>query len=134
MHRLRFQRGFVLVTAIFLLVVLAALGAFMVSFSNTQHLTATQSIQGSRAYWAGRAGLAWAVSSIAATVPNPVCPTSPTTFTVNGFALSITCSSTAYSEGAATKTMFSITSISTTGGSVGSLGYIERSLSATVEF
>lgn len=130
----RSQKGFVLVSAIFLLVILAALGAFMVSLSNTQQLTSAQDVQGSRAYWAARAGLAWAVSKVSATMPTPVCPAATSTFNVDGFALSVTCSSTAYNEGGATKKMFSITSVSTTGGNVGSLGYIERSLSATVEF
>jgi MSHA biogenesis protein MshP len=130
----RTQKGFVLVSAIFLLVILAALGAFMVSLSNTQQLTSAQDVQGSRSYWAARAGLAWAVSKVSATMPTPVCPAATSTFNVDDFALSVTCSSTAYNEGGTTKTMFSITSVSTTGGSVGSLGYIERSLSATVEF
>ena len=51
------QGGFAIVSAIFLLVVLAALGAFMLTFSTVQHATSAQDIQGSRAYWAARAGL-----------------------------------------------------------------------------
>jgi MSHA biogenesis protein MshP len=123
------QRGFVLVAAIFLLVVLAALGAFMVSFSNTQHLTSAQDVQGSRAYWAARAGVEWAVSRINT---SSGCTNPPTS--INGFTLAIACPSQAYAEGGSTKTVFAITSVASTGGGVGSLGYIERSLSATVEF
>ena len=53
------QHGFAVIAAIFLVVVLAALGGFMVTFSNTQQLTSAQDLQGSRAYWAARAGLGW---------------------------------------------------------------------------
>ena len=50
------QHGFAAIAAIFLVLVLAAFGAFMVSFSNTQHLNTARDVQGSRAYWAARAG------------------------------------------------------------------------------
>lgn len=122
------QRGFVLVSAVFLLVVLAALGAFMLTFSNTQHLTSAQDVQGSRAYWAARAGVEWAVSSILTTAG---CVGSPTL--IDDFTLSITCSSQSYDEGGINKTVFSITSIASAGGGVGSLGRVERSISASVE-
>lgn len=49
------MRGFVMPAAIFLLVILAALGAYLVSFSNTQQITSAQDVQGVRAYWAARA-------------------------------------------------------------------------------
>jgi len=47
-------RGFAVASAIFILVVLAALSAFMVSLSTTQHATSAMDVQGSRAYWAAR--------------------------------------------------------------------------------
>lgn len=125
----RAQRGFSLVAAIFLLVVLAALGAFMVTFSNTQHLTSAQDVQGSRAYWAARAGVEWAVSKIKT---SSGCAGPPAS--IDGFTLSVTCNSQAYDEGGATRTVFRITSVASSGGGVGSLGRIERSVSATVEF
>jgi MSHA biogenesis protein MshP len=121
------QRGFAIVSAIFLIVTLAALGAFMVTFSNTQHLTSAQDVQGSRAYWAARAGLEWGVGSIVAT-----CPTSPTTFTVNTFSVVVTCAQQSYTEASATINIFKLTSVASTG-TVGSLGFIERSVSASIE-
>jgi MSHA biogenesis protein MshP len=131
-YRQHNQSGFSMVAAIFLLVVLAALGAFMVTFSNTQHLTSAQDIQGSRAYWAARAGTAWAIGRISATPTT--CPLSPTTFNVDGFALVVTCVLTPYDEGSMVKRVFNITSTATAGGAVGSIGRVERSLSATVEY
>ncbi len=126
------QRGFAIVAAIFLLVVLAALGAFMLTFSNTQHLTSAQDVQGSRAYWAARAGTSWAISSI--TAAPTVCPVSPTTFIVDGFTVSVTCDLKLYDEGGVSKRIFSAISTSTSGGAVGNISRTERSLSATLEF
>jgi len=54
------QSGFLLVTAIFLLVILAALGAFILTISGTQQTSSALDVQGSRAYQAARAGIDWA--------------------------------------------------------------------------
>jgi MSHA biogenesis protein MshP len=121
------QRGFAMVAAIFLMVILAALGAFMLTFSSTQHVTSAQDIQGSRAYWAARAGLEWAISSVKAT---SACAGPPAS--LEGFTLAISCPSQGYDEGGAPKTFFTITSLAKSGTSVGSPGYIERSVSVTV--
>jgi MSHA biogenesis protein MshP len=59
------QRGFSLVSAIFLLVVLAGLGAAMVSFSTTQNQGLAMDAMGSRAYQAASAGIEWAAYNIA---------------------------------------------------------------------
>lgn len=58
---LRRARGFSLVTAIFLLVVLSALGAFMVIFTGLQQNTIQTDVLGVRAYYAARAGINWAM-------------------------------------------------------------------------
>lgn len=123
----KMQRGFAIIAAIFLLVVLAALGAFMVTFSNTQHLTSAQDVQGSRAYWAARAGLEWGIAGTTAT-----CPASPTTLSVNSFSVVVTCALQTYSESDATIRIFKLSSVASTG-SIGSLGFIERSVSASIE-
>lgn len=59
--RLRRMRGFSLVTAIFLLVVLAALAAVMVNISTFQQTESVLDVQGARAEQAARAGLEWGV-------------------------------------------------------------------------
>lgn len=53
------SRGFSIVTAIFLLVILAALGAFILSVSSTQHLSFAKDVDGSRAVQAARLGAEW---------------------------------------------------------------------------
>lgn len=61
------QQGFSLVSAIFLLVVLAGLGAAMVSFSTTQNQAQALDVMGSRAYQAASAGVEWAAYNIMTT-------------------------------------------------------------------
>lgn len=125
------QRGFAAIAAIFLLVVLAALGAFMLTFSNTQQLTSAQDLQGSRAYWAARAGLAWAVSS--AIAAPAACPVAPVPFDIEGFAVTIACARETFNEGGATVVIFRIEATATQGGAVGSVNRVERSVSASLE-
>jgi MSHA biogenesis protein MshP len=133
-HLKRPHQGFAAIAAVFLLVVLAALGAFMLTFSNTQQLTSAQDVQGSRAYWAARAGLAWGVGSVA--VSSAACPVPPAPFTVDGFKLTVTCVRSTYSENGNTVVVFTFSStaqLGVTPPSPGSAGYIERSVSVSVE-
>jgi MSHA biogenesis protein MshP len=53
------QRGFSLFSAIFLLVMLSALGAAIVKVTSSSQITAALDIQGERAYQAARAGIEW---------------------------------------------------------------------------
>jgi MSHA biogenesis protein MshP len=61
LRRVRRSAGVGLVTAIFLLVVLAGLGVALVSVFNTQQQGAALDEQGARAYEAARAGVEWAL-------------------------------------------------------------------------
>ena len=54
----------VLPSAIFLLVILAGLAAFLVHISTTQSITSAQDIQGARAYHAARAGVDWGLYQV----------------------------------------------------------------------
>lgn len=123
------QHGFAAIAAIFLVLLLAALGGFMLTFSNTQQLTAAQDVQGSRAYWAARAGLAWAVAKIVA--PPSACPNGPPT-AVDGFSVSVTCTPTTYVDGADTVVIYRLESRASLG-TAGSPNYVERSVSAALE-
>lgn len=125
-------RGFALASAIFLLVILALLGAFMVSFSTTQHTTAAQDIQGSRAYRAARAGVEWMAASLSATPT--ACPASPPTLTVEGFSVTLSCVANSYDEAGTTRYVFWVTATATTGGTPGGLAYTERVVNALMEF
>jgi MSHA biogenesis protein MshP len=58
------ERGFALIAAIFLLVIIAAMGAFAVSLSANAHATAAVAVMGARAYEAARAGVEWAAYQV----------------------------------------------------------------------
>lgn len=124
------QQGFAAVAAVFLVVALAALGAFMVSFSNTQQLTSAQDVQGSRAYWAARAGLGWGLASL--TSNKVACPVPPAPFVLEGFTLVVTCARTVYSDaGVNNVVIYRLVSRASQGAGPGT---VERSVSASAEF
>ena len=52
-------RGFALPSALFLLVILAMLGAFMLAVSGMQHAAQAVDVSSSRAYQGARAGIEW---------------------------------------------------------------------------
>jgi MSHA biogenesis protein MshP len=56
---LRRARGFALILAVFLIVSLAAIGAYLLTVANVQVETGVMDEQGARAYQAARAGLEW---------------------------------------------------------------------------
>jgi MSHA biogenesis protein MshP len=80
--------GFSLVSAIFLLVILAGLGAAIVYISGVQQTSSTLDIQGARAYQAARAGVEWGLFQ---QIKNASCVDTPgTSFTMPaGTSLSI---------------------------------------------
>ena len=125
------QQGFAAVAAVFLVVALAALGAFMVSFSNTQQLTSAQDVLGSRAYWAARAGLGWGLASL--TANSTTCPSpNPRSFVLEGFTVLVTCTPSVYSDaGVNNVTIYRLESRASQGAGPGA---VERSVSASVEF
>ena len=65
--KLNNQNGFTIVQAIFIVVVLGLLGAYMVSISTISQATSTQVVLQARAYQAARAGLEWGIVSSLAT-------------------------------------------------------------------
>jgi MSHA biogenesis protein MshP len=128
------QRGFAAIAAIFLVVVLAGLGGFMVSISNTAQLDSAKDIQGTRAYWAARAGLEWGLG-VAKAAALPVDATSCTPATplaIDGFSVRVTCTSATYTEGDP-RYIIKINAVATAGGAPGNIGYVERSVSAGLE-
>lgn len=95
----RRRRGFALPTAIFLMVILAALGVFIARISIMQSGSSALDALGSGAYQAARAGVDWGAYN---SLRNTTCAAS-TTLTFAGTALApftatVTCSSTATDE------------------------------------
>lgn len=117
-HPVRRQRGFGVVAAIVVLVMLAGLAAYIVTISSTQHMGVALDIQGGRALQAARAGMDWGIArAISAptnfdgTGSNINCRTGAVTVNLstgaggdlaayNGLTVSVSCKSTAYTDGA----------------------------------
>lgn len=130
----RTESGFVLPTAIFLLVILAALAAYMVSLSRTSQLSSALDIQGGRAYQAARAGIEWAAWQLLQN-PAPSCvavaPPLALTGTLATFSVDVSCiPSGPYTDGAETVEIYQITSTATSG-LPGEVDYVERQIQAS---
>jgi MSHA biogenesis protein MshP len=123
-------RGFALILALFLIVSLAAIGAYMVTVSNVQVETGVMDEQGARAYQAARAGLEWGAYQV---LRNNTCLSQ--NFAVGAFRTEVVC--TAYlpeNEGAVAVNVFRITATGCNAGACtgGGPTYVERQLQLTV--
>ncbi|MCX7218657.1 MAG: pilus assembly PilX N-terminal domain-containing protein [Burkholderiales bacterium] len=138
-------RGFSLVAAIFLLVIMSALGAFMLSISTMQQTTSTQDLQGSKAYQAAKAGIEWGVYQVMkaenSIPPGPVLAPSDCSVAtglpvfggaLQGFKVSVTCALSPYVEGGNTVRVYQLTSTASLGTDTKATTYVERSMSASV--
>ena len=105
----RKQRGFAMIAAIVLLVMLTALGAAVLRLTYTQQIGSAQDIMGARAMQVANAGVEWGMYRALKTGGSwagTACNTSTPTQTLNlialtGFKVTVTCStqSTPYKEG-----------------------------------
>lgn len=98
--------GFALVSAIFLVVVLSALAAFVVQISTQQQVGAAADIQGVRAYQAARAGVEWGLFQ---QLRNPPCAAT-TSFALagglSGFTVTVLCQGSASNDEDGTTLVF----------------------------
>lgn len=129
--RSRREEGFGLVGAIFILVVLAFVGAIMVSVSGVQRRTSSLGLLGARAYHAGASGIEWGMYQA---LTGGVCPV-PTTLNLNeggvaGFSVDVSCSSTQHQENGTNLTVYEIVAVAENG-SLGDFDYVRRRLRGT---
>lgn len=133
--------GFTTVTAIFLIVVLAALGAFMVTISGLQQTSGALDVQGARAYQAARAGIEW--GAYQAVVNASCAPSTPLTpgGTLASFTVTVQCTQSTAKELDTDVNVYQITSTACNAPSAGNCPstaanpgprYLERRLQATV--
>ena len=134
------QQGFSLISAIFLLVVIAALGTFAVTLSTTQQQSDALDVLGARGYQAARAGIEWAAFNVTQSPANAPaawsgCAQNTTPLgtlggNLSAFTVTVNCAAASYVEAASTIWIYDISAVAVTGGSPGSPGYIERVISA----
>ncbi len=96
--------GFVLPAAIFLLVVLSALAAFIVNVSTSAQIGTAMDVQGERAWQAANAGMEWARYQLAINPASPTCPSTAAslsfanTVTLKNFYATVQCNSVAATD------------------------------------
>lgn len=123
-------RGFALVPALFLVVVLAALALVAIRVGTGQQNAVMMGLLQARALAAARTGVEWGAyhalngSCAASTTLNL------TEAALNGFAVVVSCGSTAFANGAATSNAYTIKSTATFG-TYGQPGYVRRVFSST---
>lgn len=125
------QRGFSLVPTLFLLIVLAGLGAVAVRLTGVQQQTTVLAIQAARAYGAARAGVETAIYDA---LVNGSCAANSVALTeggLAGFTVDTSCSSTSHQEGPDTTTVFVIEAFARAG-VYGSPDYVSRRVRTTV--
>lgn len=137
------QRGVVLIAAIFLMVVLSVLATYLLTISGTTQYSSLMAVLDARANSAARAGVEWAAYEVLQG-GGGACSAAPGTTTsfplteagLNGFSVSVTCTSSAHAEGTATINVYVIDSIASRGnrinGGYGDSTYVQRELKAVV--
>lgn len=141
-------RGFSVPTAIFIIVILAALGAFMVTIGSGQQSGLAQDVTGTRVLYAARSGLDWGIYQVVNTPGSAgtyraLCNAGSTSTTLSGLSgmpgivVLVECASRPYSEGVASLHSYQVTATACNSASCPnttspSAQYVERRLSALV--
>jgi MSHA biogenesis protein MshP len=124
--------GFSLVSALFLLVVLAGLGVFAVRMSTLQQQTVTADLRGVQALHAARTGVEWGVyralvaSSCAASTTLAL-----TEGAASDFRVTVQCTQRTYTEGTSTVNVY-VFDARAEGGAYGGPDYVSRRVQSKV--
>lgn len=95
----RRQQGAALFTAIFLIVVIAAIAAMVANIATTQQITSGRALDATRAYNAARVRLEREIATVATSTPPASCP-STGTVSIDGYTTVLEdCEATNVSEG-----------------------------------
>ena len=131
--------GFALMAALFIIVTLAAIAAYLVTISTGQVAAASQDEQAARAYQAARAGIDWGAYGVLRNSPVS-CPASQTIQLhqgLQGFWVQVSCSQVGTeAEGASNVDIFLITATGCNRAACGPANtdatYVERQLQLTL--
>jgi MSHA biogenesis protein MshP len=134
------QRGVSIISAIFLLLLFAAIAAFMVSMMSTANITSAQDVQGARAYQAAQAGAEWGLFQLdpnGAAAALPAC-VSGVRNEFPGFTVTVVCTrypgaATSYAEAGRTIAIYRIVATAAVTGVLLPPGATEREVRITVE-
>lgn len=137
-------RGFAILSAVFLLVVLALLGVGMALVSSFQQRQSALDLESSRALQAARAGIEWALLQTRQGASAPPCFASPTHISpggaLSGLAVSVQCSATDDADGGTSLRFYTLTATACNQPSAGACpnpapqaSYVERVLTGVAQ-
>lgn len=133
MRGFRHQRGFSIIVAVFLIVVLAALAIFLARITATSHQVSALAYREAQALLAARAGLEQATYLEVSGGVNGACD-SGGSFTVAGypgFSITVSCSVSQHTETGTTQDVYAL-GVQATAGSYNAPGYVTRRVAGTV--
>lgn len=131
---MRPERGFALVAALFLMVIIALVVATMSRLSVNQHVAGDLALQQARAYQAARAGLEWGINRVLATGACASGNVDMAGGNLSDFTVSLGCSQRDYTDEAGTAvSLFRLEATAGNGTPDGRADYAWRRLTATVE-
>ncbi len=125
------QCGFALMSAIFLLVVLAALGAYAVRISSVQQQTANLALLSAQAFHAARTGAAWGAHQA---VNLGICGATTLNLSEggsNGFRVDVSCAASSHVEAGNTITVYVIDVLAESG-VYGGPDYVSRRIQSKI--
>ncbi len=126
-------RGFSLVTAMFIMIIVALLVASVARISGQSRQAGVLQLSEARAFQAAQTGLEWGLYQL----QGGNCPASPTTFQVGGdladFQIQVSCARRDYTENGASIAIFDLTSTATRGTLGVDADYVSRQVQLTVE-
>lgn len=133
------QTGFSVLTALFLLLVMSALGVFMLHVSNAQQIAGVLDLNRARAYWAAKAGIEYGLYQLlqdGAACASPMANLAFADGSLDAFAASVACSAEGpFTDGGVGVTVYKLVSTAcnhpVAGGCPGNaaaLDYAERQL------
>lgn len=125
-------KGFSIVSAVFILVILALVGGFSLNLSTRMAASTSMSTDSIRAYYAAKSGLEWGIYQVVTTPAS--CPATTTlNFTQQGlknFSTQVSCTATSITESGTTFNLFQLTSVASRGVST-DYDYVTRTLNVT---
>ena len=125
------QRGIALVSAIFLLVVLAGLAVYAVRIGVMQQQSVSAALRAAQALNAARSGINWAAHRAVMAGWCASATLSLSEAGTNGFDVTVSCTATAHAEGGATVNVYVI-DVLAEAGAYGGPDYVSRRLEAKI--
>jgi len=125
------ERGASLIAAIFLLVVLASLGAFAVRLGLMQQQTTSTGLLATQALHAAKSGVAWAAQRALASGWCATASLGLAEAGTAGFTLDVSCTQTSHVEGGATLEVYRIDVLAEFG-TYGQADYVSRRIEAKI--